>query len=69
MADCELLSTCGFFQKYRETLDMACRGFVKTYCTGSKMAECKRKEYRKEHGLPPVDEMLPSGQMMPRDFR
>ncbi len=69
MGECELLATCGFFQKYQNTLDMACRGFIKTYCKGEKMAECRRKAYRAEHGTPPHDDMLPSGQMMPKSYQ
>ena len=69
MADCELLETCGFFDKYRHSLDMACKGFLKTYCHGSQMDECKRKEYRKANGKPPHDDMLPTGQMMPEQYK
>jgi hypothetical protein len=65
MSDCELLETCGFFKKYKSSLEMACRGFLKTYCHGDQMNECKRKEFRKENGHPPHDDMLPSGQMIP----
>lgn len=65
MNECDLLQSCGFFQKYQDTLNLACRGFIKTYCTGGKMDECKRREYRLQHGKPPLDDMLPSGQMMP----
>jgi len=68
MTECELLESCGFFQKYNATLDMACRGFIKSFCRGEKMNECKRKAYRVQHGEPPSDEMLPSGQMMPENF-
>lgn len=67
--ECDLLGTCGFFQKYQNTLDLACRGFIKTYCKGPKMDECKRKEYRQTHGAPPIDEMLPSGQTMPKEYQ
>ncbi|TYO95206.1 hypothetical protein EDC39_1226 [Geothermobacter ehrlichii] len=69
MNECELLATCGFFQKYQSSLDMACRGFVKTYCRGEKMDECRRKEYRRQHGKSPHDDMLPTGQMMPREYQ
>jgi len=69
MAECELLATCGFFQKYQNTLDMACRGFIKTYCEGEKMEDCRRKEFRRANGTPPTDDMLPSGQMMPREYQ
>lgn len=69
MADCELLEQCGFFRKYQDSLDLACRGFVKSYCKGPKMDECERKRYRREQGVAPVDDMLPTGQMMPKEFQ
>jgi hypothetical protein len=69
MSNCELLETCGFFQKYQDTLDLACRGFLKTYCQGEKMDECARKKYRMKHGTPPADDMLPTGQTMPQQYR
>jgi len=67
--DCELLGTCGFFQKYSNSLDMACRGFIKTFCKGGEMEKCARKLYRAEHGTPPEDDMMPSGQMMPQIYK
>lgn len=67
--DCELLETCGFFRKYQDSLDLACRGFIKSYCKGPKMDECARKKYRQEHGGPPEDDMMPSGQMMPKSYQ
>ena len=69
MESCELLETCGFFKKYQDSLNMACKGFLKSYCHGPMMDECKRKEFRKEHGQPPHDDMLPSGQMMPEQYK
>lgn len=61
---CELLEKCGFFKKYQETKDLACKGFIREYCNGSRMSECKRKKYREEHGEAPSDDMMPSGHMM-----
>lgn len=69
MMNCELLETCGFFRKYKDTLDLACRGFVRTYCRGEKMDECERKKHRLKHGAPPEDDMLPTGQIMPKQYR
>lgn len=66
---CELLEKCGFFRKYRDTLNLACRGFIKTYCEGDKMNECERKKYRMKHGKAPDDDMLPTGQMMPDEYK
>jgi hypothetical protein len=69
MAECEMLSRCGFFLKYQDTLDLACRGFMSAYCRGSKMNECVRKAYRADRGCAPEDDMLPSGQMMAAQYR
>ncbi len=69
MAVCELLSVCGFFQKYENSLNMACKGFITTYCKGPQMDECKRKIYRQEHGVPPDDDMMPTGQQVPETYR
>lgn len=62
--ECELLSTCGFFKKYQASQNLACQGFIKVYCRGPKIDQCKRKEYRRVHGQPPSDDMMPTGQMM-----
>jgi major membrane immunogen (membrane-anchored lipoprotein) len=64
MADCELLENCGFFRKYQGSNEFACKAFIEQYCKGSKMNQCKRKEYRNQHGEPPSDDMLPTGGMM-----
>ncbi|MBN1823441.1 MAG: hypothetical protein JW803_03885 [Endomicrobiales bacterium] len=62
--ECELLGTCGFFKKYGELHDVACRGFINKYCKGEKMNECQRKIFREKNGAPPPDDMMPNGQMM-----
>ena len=59
--ECEKLTMCGFFKKYGEVKDLACRGFINQYCKGDKMNECKRKEYSKKHGHAPSDDMMPPG--------
>lgn len=61
--ECQLLATCGFFRKYQSTKDMVCKGFIAMYCKGDKMNECKRLEYRNKHGVPPSDDMMPTGQI------
>ncbi len=61
---CELLENCGFFKKYNTTKELACRGFIRKYCMGPLMNECKRKEYLAANGVPPVEDMMPSGQMI-----
>ena len=60
--ECEKLATCGFFRKYAEVKDLACRGFINQYCKGDKMDQCKRKEYSRKHGEAPSDDMMPKGQ-------
>ncbi len=64
MAECELLAKCGFFKKYCNSHDAACRGLISLYCKGPKMGDCMRKQYRQAHGSPPPDEMLPGGATM-----
>jgi hypothetical protein len=61
---CELLDKCGFFNKYQETRELACRGFINQFWNGPKQNECKRKEYRYKYGVPPDDDMMPSGHMV-----
>jgi len=61
---CENTPNCGFFKKYQDKKSLACAGFVQQYCQGSKQGECKRKAYKKEHGVPPSDDMMPTGQML-----
>jgi hypothetical protein len=61
---CELLEKCGFFMKYQKSKELECRGFINQYCNGPKQNECKRKEYRYKNGVPPSDEMMPTGQML-----
>jgi hypothetical protein len=64
MAECELLSKCGFFNKYQNSKQAACSGFIAMYCKGPKMDVCKRKAYRTEHGTAPPDDMMPTGSMI-----
>ena len=59
--ECELLERCSFFKKYGDTKDLACKGFIKQYCKGEKMTQCKRKEYSYKHGQSPSEDMMPTG--------
>jgi len=61
---CELLEKCGFFRKYESSKELACKGFINQYCKGPKQSECKRLEFRQKNGVPPVDDMMPSGQLI-----
>jgi hypothetical protein len=62
--ECSLLTKCGFFIKYCNTKELACRGFINQYCKGPKQYECKRLEYRNKNGVPPPDDMMPTGQFI-----
>lgn len=61
MKECELLTKCGFFKKHMDSHEAACKGLISLYCKGPKQDQCKRKEYRSRHGVPPTDNMLPVG--------
>jgi hypothetical protein len=62
--ECELLENCGFVKKYHDSKDLAVKGFISMYCKTEKQAECKRKEYRAKEGMPPLDDMMPTGHIM-----
>ncbi len=62
--ECPMLVNCGFFRKYQESKTVACRGFIAMYCRGERQGQCKRRQYRLEHGTPPPDDMMPDGQMV-----
>jgi len=68
MANCELLDKCGFFRKHQESQNMACRSFIRSYCTGLKMADCERKKIREKTGVAPDDDMMPTGQLIPKNL-
>ncbi len=63
--ECELLETCGYFEKYQHSKATLCQEWIRQYCKGPMMDVCKRKLYRKEHGVHPPAEMMPSGHMTP----
>ena len=58
---CEFLDGCAFFNKHKEALGSAYDGFVRKYCDGPKMDDCKRRQYRITNGKPPSEDMLPNG--------
>ena len=69
MESCELLSTCGYFEKYKDSKATHCLGWIRQYCQGPMMDQCKRKIYRQEHGEAPHVDMMPSGHMTPEYIR
>jgi hypothetical protein len=69
MQECELLKTCGYFEKYQHSKETLCKGWIRQYCQGPEMDNCKRKQYRQTHGQPPPVDMMPSGHMTPEYIR
>jgi hypothetical protein len=61
MADCENIGGCSFFLKYQGAKQLVCQGLMNKYCKGEHQADCKRKEYKKAHGVGPDAEMMPNG--------
>jgi hypothetical protein len=59
--ECNWISTCGFYQKYKDGRDPVLLGFLRKYCKGPSSDDCARKKYHHEHGHAPPDEMMPSG--------
>jgi hypothetical protein len=64
MPECEWLETCGFVRKYQNTKNLACQGFIASYCKGPSMEECVRLDYFNNHGVRPPDDMTPTGHML-----
>jgi hypothetical protein len=62
---CELLEKCGFFRSFKANTEVTKNGWVHMYCESKlKSDNCKRKQFRKENGQPPVDNMAPTGKML-----
>lgn len=59
--ECEMLDRCGFFRKYLSTDSLGCNWFLQQYCRGSRINECRRKQYFDKYGGPPSDDMMPTG--------
>jgi len=65
MPECELRTRCGFFRNHADGFSLGWKGFVTAYCRGSRMKDCRRREYFETHGKFPPDDLLPSGKKMP----
>lgn len=63
---CELLNDCGFFNNFQGHTEVVKHGWIKIFCldkTNSQM--CKRKKIFDELGKPPVDNLTPTGVLLP----
>lgn len=62
---CELLEKCGFFQNFIGNSEVLKQGWVKMFCENKEKSEqCERKKERKKTGVPPADNMAPTGKML-----
>jgi len=64
MDACELLTRCEFFQRYGETHNRLCQGFIDCYCRGPLWDRCARKGFARDEGGQPDVRMMPSGEMI-----
>ncbi len=69
MESCDLLHKCGYFEKYKDSKATLCQGWIRQYCQGPDMNQCKRKLYRLEQGVVPPVDMMPSGHLTPEALR
>ena len=62
--ECDRVAACGFLKKHGSADGASIKGMIAAYCRGSKMDDCKRKEYADKHDAPPSEDMLPNGEML-----
>lgn len=62
---CELLETCGFFLNFKSHTEVIKQRWIKLYCENLDTSDaCERKKIRNQTGLPPEDNMAPTGKLM-----
>lgn len=62
---CEMLEKCGFFLNFRGNTEVVKNGWIRIYCSKRKTSEyCVRKKIKKETGMPPADNMSPTGNFL-----
>lgn len=59
--ECEWLQRCGFLKKYRHSRRQECQDFIMVFCKGPRLQTCQRKVFRDEKGIPPSDDLMPTG--------
>ncbi len=65
MAACELLASCGFFNRFQGNHEVVKQGWIKLYCNDGVWSEkCARKIVYRQTGTPPADNMTPTGKML-----
>ncbi len=62
MENCPFLQTCAFFNNFQGNPEVIKQGWIHMFCENEQKSErCARKQYRKEKGVPPADNMSPTG--------
>lgn len=61
---CQSYEKCIFLQRYQKSQNGLCKVLIHRYCKGNQMDNCKRKQHYLQYGQPPVDSMLPTGQIL-----
>ncbi|MBZ5554519.1 MAG: hypothetical protein LAO21_17515 [Acidobacteriia bacterium] len=63
---CENLDICGFFIKFKGNSEIVKQGWIRLYCEDLEKSEkCVRKQIKRDTGRPPVDNMAPTGDLIP----
>lgn len=63
--NCELLDRCGFFKSFKGNSEVMKNNWIKMFCEDKVSSEtCARKKVRTQTGMPPADNMSPSGKLL-----
>lgn len=62
---CQNLEMCGFFKNFSANSQVVKNGWIKLYCDDLEKSEnCARKQFRKNNGKSPADNITPTGKML-----
>ncbi len=62
---CELIDKCSYFNIYSKN-SKSQEAWTRLFCMDKKKSEkCERKKIRNQTGEPPLDNMTPTGEMLP----
>jgi hypothetical protein len=65
MSQCELLERCGFFRAFKGNSEVVTNGWIKMFCENVDKSEyCERKKTRTRTGVPPEDNVAPTGNVI-----
>ncbi len=65
MENCENLAKCAFFIEFKGNPEVIKKGWIRMFCEDQNKSElCLRKQYKKQHGIPPATNMSPTGNFL-----